>query len=129
MSELPQAVDFDRQSAWLRRFETDIASNLKSFALRLKEAMPGHVDILEDKPLFGAPKLRGVSLDIGESKYTLEVIKGRLKATKAMVVRGVTLNTKSLEPAAWFAELSAETQKTADHAKSLSQSIAAFMAS
>jgi hypothetical protein len=128
MSE-PQAVDFDRQSAWLRRFESDVGSNLKAFALRLKEAMPEHVEILEDKPFFGAPKLRGVSLDIGENKYTLESAKGRLRASKAMIVRGITLNTKSLDPAEWFAELSAETQKTAEHAKSLSQSIAAFMAS
>ncbi len=46
-----------------------------------------------------------------------------------MVVRGITLNTKSLDPADWFGRLAEETKKVSDHAKSFSQSIAKFMAS
>ena len=41
-------MDFDMQAAWLRRFNADAESNLKAFALRLKEAMPdlvtGHIN-------------------------------------------------------------------------------------
>jgi hypothetical protein len=46
-----------------------------------------------------------------------------------MVVRGIALSTKSIDPAEWFARLSEETKKASDHARSLSQSIADFMAS
>ena len=31
-------VDFDTQAAWLRRFTSDSESNLRAFALRLREA-------------------------------------------------------------------------------------------
>jgi hypothetical protein len=130
MNEATQNSDFDMQTAWLRRFKADAESNVKAFALRLKEALPEHVSVLESRPfLFGSPKTTGVSVAIGEHNYTLEVANGRLKATVAMIVRGITLSTKSIDPAEWFAQLAAETQKTTEHAKSLSQSLSAFMAS
>jgi hypothetical protein len=129
MSESPQNIDYDMQAAWLRRLTSDIEGNLRAFALRLKEAMPEHVTLLEKKSLFAAAKLTGVSVEIGERKYTLEADGRKLKATVAMVVRGITLNTKSIDPAQWFAQLSEETLKTTEHAKSLNQSLSAFMTS
>lgn len=122
-------IDFDMQAAWLRRFKSDAESTLKSFGLRLKEALPQHVTIHESKSFFGKPKLTGVSVELGEHRYTLKVERGALKADIAMVVRGITLNTKSLDPADWFTRLAAETQKASEHAESLSRSLSAFMAS
>jgi hypothetical protein len=46
-----------------------------------------------------------------------------------MVVRGIVLNTKNVEPADWFVKLSEETKQASEHARSLSRSLAAFMAS
>ena len=130
MNETPQPMDFDVQTAWLRRFTSDAESNLQAFALRLKEALPGQVTIHESKPfLFGTPKTTGVSINIGEHKYTLEIAKGQLKANIAMVVREITLNTKMIDPAEWFIQLITETKQTTEHAKSLSQSLSAFMSS
>jgi hypothetical protein len=129
MSDSSQNVDYDLQAAWLRRLTSDIESNLGAFALRLKEAMPERVTLLEKKSFFAAAKLTGVSVEIGERKYTLEVDGKRLKATVAMVVRGITLNTKSVAPAQWFAQLSEETLKTTEHAKSFNQSLSSFMLS
>lgn len=122
-------IDFDMQAAWLRRFKSDAESNLSAFALRLKEALPQHVTMHESKSFFSKPKLTGVSVEIGEHCYTLKVERGQLRAEIAMVVRGITLNTKSLDPADWFTRLAAETQKASAHAESLSQSLSAFMAS
>lgn len=128
MSDSPQVVDFDMQTAWMRRFQSDAESNLQAFALRLKEAMPEHVTIHESKPLlFGKPKITGVSIAIGEHKYTLEIVGGKLKTHVALIVREITLNTKSTDPAEWFTQLAAETQKATEHAKTLSQSLSAFM--
>jgi hypothetical protein len=129
MNDASQNIDYDMQAAWLRRLTSDIESNLGAFALRLKEAMPERVTLLEKKSFFSAPKLTGVSVEIGERKYTLEVDGKRLKATVAMVVRGITLNTKNIDPAQWFAQLSEETLKTTEHAKSFNQSLSAFMLS
>jgi hypothetical protein len=129
MNESSPNIDYDLQAAWLRRLTADIEGNLGAFALRLKEAMPERVTLLEKKSFFAAPKLTGVSVEIGERKYTLEVDGKRLKASVAMVVRGITLNTKSVDPAQWFAQLSEETLKTTEHAKSFNQSLSSFMLS
>jgi hypothetical protein len=123
-------MDFDMQAAWLRRFRADAESNLKSFALRLKEAMPDLVTVHESKGLFSkSGKVTGVTVDLSEQKYKLELVNNRLQASIAMVVRGITLSTKTIDPAEWFAKLSEETQKATAHAQSLSQSLTAFMGS
>jgi hypothetical protein len=127
---MTEPIDFDRQAAWLRRFKSDAESNLKAFALRLKEAMPELVQIRESRGFFSSNgKVTGVTVELGEHRYGLEIDGGRLKASVAMVVRGITLNTKSLDPAEWFAQLAAETKKASEHAQALSNSLSAFMAS
>lgn len=127
MSDDPSNINFDMQAAWMRRFHADAESNLQAFTLRLKEALSEHVTVLESKPLlWGTPKIIGVSISLGEYKYTLELNRGQLNASIAMVVRGITLNTKQTDPAQWFAKLAEETQKATDQAKRLSESLAAF---
>lgn len=118
------------QAAWLRRFSADAQSNLGAFALRLKEAMPDLVTITEQRSFFAkSGSITGVAVQLGEQHYRLELISGRLTASIGMVVRGITLNTKTLDPAAWFANLSAETEKASAHAQSLSASLRQFMES
>jgi hypothetical protein len=123
-------TDFDIQAAWLRRFNSDAESSLRAFALRLHEAMPERVTIHESKGLFSRnARTTGVTVELGENRYILQIADGRLQASVAMVVRGITLNTKSLAPADWFTRLAEETKKVSEHARSFSQSIARFMAS
>jgi hypothetical protein len=125
-----QNIDFDMQAAWLRRFKTDAESNLKAFALRLKEALPELVTIHESRGLFSRnAKTKGVTVELGEKRYSLEIDGGRLKASIAMVVHGVVLNTKNIDPSDWFVRLAEETKKASEHAQALSQSLGEFMAS
>jgi len=127
---MSQNIDFDMQAAWLRRFKSDAESNLKALALRLREAMPELVTVQESRGFFSrTPKTTGVSVELGDNRYILEIDGGRLKASVAMVVRGITLSTKSIDPADWFLRLSEETKNATEHAKALSQSLAAFMGS
>lgn len=122
-------IDFDMQAAWLRRFTADAEGNLRAFALRLKEAMPERVQVDELKGFFSSRgKIVGVTVELGESRYILQLVNGRLQASIALVVRDITLNTKRVEPVDWFAKLAEETKKASEHAKSLSQSISSFMA-
>jgi hypothetical protein len=122
-------ANFDMQAAWLRRFRADVESNLKAFALRLKEAMPDMVTVHESRGLFSKTgKITGVTVELGEHHYGLAIENGRLKATIAMVVRGIVLNTKNIEPGEWFAKLSEETRKVSEHAQALSASLSSFMA-
>jgi hypothetical protein len=121
--------DFDMQAAWLRRFSSDAESSFGQFALRLKEALPQLVTLKQQKGFFQkTPKLIGLTVDLGENRYALELQNGRLVATVAMIVRGITLSTKTIDPADWFARLAAETQKVSSHAEALSTSLQNFMA-
>jgi hypothetical protein len=123
------AIDFDVQTAWMRRFQADAQSNLHAFAMRLHEAMPDRVMIRESKGLFARQgKTVGVTVAMDQNHYILEIVNGRLKASVAMVVRDIAINTKHVDPADWFAQLAAETQKASEHAKRLANSLSAFMA-
>ncbi len=123
-------LDFDTQAAWLRRFTSDTESNLRAFALRLREAMPDLVTVHENKGLFSrSSKVTGVEIELGDSRYKLELAGSRLKASVALVVRGIALNTRAIDPAEWFTRLTEETKKASDHARALSQSLSSFMGS
>jgi len=123
-------LDFDMQAAWLRRFSSDAESNLRALALRLKEALPDLVTVHESRGLFAkSGKVTGVTVELGENRYKLELAGSRLQASVGMVVRGITLSTKTMDPAEWFNRLTAETQKASAHAQSLSASLQNFMAS
>ena len=126
---MSENLDFDMQAAWLRRFKADAESNLTAFALRLKEAMPDIVTVHESRGFFSGARTTGVSVELGENRYSLAIDRGRLQATIAMVVRGIVLNTKSVDPADWFAKLADETRKATTHAQALSRSLANFMVS
>lgn len=122
------AGNFDIEAAWLRRFQSDAESNLKAFALALREAMPDLVTIEEHKGLFDRHgRITGVRIALGEHQYVLQFTNRRLQASIAMVVRGITLNTKVVDPAEWFRRLAEETHQASEHAKSLSESITRFM--
>ena len=122
-------MDFDIQAAWLRRFNADAESNLKAFALRLKEAMPDLVTIHEQRGFFAKfGKITGVSIELGQNRYHIKVERGRLKTTVAMVVRGIVLHTTDMAPAEWFARLYQEAHAMKEHAQSFSCSLAHFMA-
>lgn len=122
------AGNFDLEAAWLRRFQSDSQSNLRAFALALREAMPAQVTIEEHRGLFERHgTITGVSISLGDHEYVLRTAKGRLQASIAMIVRGITLNTKMLEPAEWFKRLAEETHKASEEAKSLSQSLNLFL--
>jgi hypothetical protein len=121
--------NFELQAAWLRRFNSDAAGNLRAFALFLREALPDLVTVQESKGLFSrTAKTTGVTVELGDCRYILQLVNGRLQATVAMVVRGITLNTRKVDPGEWFAKLHEATQAAAEHARSFSQSLDRFMA-
>jgi hypothetical protein len=127
---MSQSDDFDIQAAWLRRFTSDAESNLRALALRLQEAMPELVTVQTSTSFFSRRvKTTGVSVELGDKRYVLEIADGKLKASVAMVVRGITLNTKPINPGEWFVHLAEDTKAATANAKVLSQSLAAFMSS
>ncbi len=122
------AGNFDLEAAWLRRFQSDAQSNLRAFALALREAMPEFVTLEERRGLFERHgTITGVRIALGEHHYGLQLAQGRLQASIAMIVRGITLNTRIVDPAEWFRRLAEETHQASEQAKGLSESINRFM--
>jgi hypothetical protein len=128
LSGNPVSDDFDMQAAWLRRFTADAESSLGAFARRLQEAMPDRVTVHEKRGFFSAARVTGVVVELGDCRYALELAGGRLLASVALVARGVTLNTRQLDPAQWFARLAEETRQATAQAEALSRSLSSFMA-
>ncbi len=122
-------LDFDRQAAWLRRLDADAQGQLAALALRLREALPDRVTVQRGRGLFAASaRVIGVTVELGQNRYLLELSQGRLRASIALVVRGITLNTRSVEPGEWFARLAEETRAASADAGELSRSLSDFMA-
>jgi len=122
------AGGFDLEAAWMRRFQSDAQANLRAFALALREALPELVTVEEHRGLFERNgTITGVTIELGDHQYVLRIAKGRLQASIAMIVRGITLNTKTVDPAEWFKRLAEETHKASEQAKSLSESLTRFM--
>jgi hypothetical protein len=119
---------FDRDAAWLRRFTADAEGQLPAFARRLSEAMPDRVTLKEKRSLFGAGRITGLTIRFSERDYTLDLDGSHLRAAVSLTVRGVTLNTRELPPAEWFARLLDETKQETANAEALARSLDAFMA-
>ena len=122
--------DFDDQAAWLRQFERNARDELGAFALRLREALPDRVTLQRSRGgLFGgAARVTGVTVELGQNRYGLELAQGRLQASIALVVYGIALSTRSVEPGDWFVRLGGEMQAAGIEAAALSRSLGDFMA-
>ena len=126
-------LDFDMQAAWLRRFKADAESNLKAFALRLKEAMPELVTVHESRGFFSSSGKRPPASPSSSAK-TATAWKSSVAGWTAKDCHGGAWhrapNTKAIDPAEWFAKiLAGETKKATEHAKALSHSLSQFMVS
>lgn len=76
----------------------------------LTSALPEESEIERRGGLFQRDKpIRKVTVTLGDQIYTLEDLgRGPLAATRAKVVRGITLKTEPMSVEDWLADLSAE---------------------
>ncbi len=129
MNDTLPTQSFDTQAAWLRRFHSDSESQLQAFALRLRDALPELVTVEESRSgLFSrTTRILGVTVELGQNQYGLRLEKGRLKATIALTVRGITISTRECDTADWFRRLMEETRSSLAQSRDLSQALSAFM--
>ena len=121
-------ASFDKEAAWLRRFTADGQASLRAFALRLREAMPDRVTVEQKSSLFGrSTTITGVAIELGDHRYILTLDGARIRASIALRVRGITLQTRDVEPAEWFERLAGETRHASEHAGALARSLSGFM--
>ena len=116
MSAEPDQFDLD--AAWLRRSETDIRAFLEALAVRLEGALPGRVtvDRRRDGLFAKTAHVRKISVRGEKAAYELEFGRGQLMATKAKIVRGVSISSSTVKASEWLADVRQEVQSMADQA-------------
>ena len=108
--------EFDLNAAILRHSLTDIRAFMGALATRLETALPGAVEVARKRDGFFSSSSHVTQIKVRDPQavYTLELAAGRLSATRANAVRGVTLGTATLPVPQWLAELKAAIARQAE---------------
>ena len=122
----PGWEDLSVAGALIGRYRQDQHSLLEQLAGLLEAALPGQVTVSRKGGLFGPKHVGGVSVDVGDHRYTLQRGRGEaLEASRQQVVRGVVLHTEELPIESWLGEvgaaLDAELQRTSQGREALSR--------
>ena len=102
-------TEIDQLLASLRADAGDAHAFLQALAVRLEGALPGQVQIERRGGLFTREKpVKQIDLDLGEQRYSIaEEGRGRLRAQRVHVVRGIALKTEELSVDEWIQSLAA----------------------
>ena len=105
---------FDMVAAGLRADATDLNAFIEALAVKLEGALPGRVTIARQGGLFSRSKgVREISVDMGDSRYSLVSNGGRIETTRRNEVRGIAIKSEPLELDEWIAALSHELEAAA----------------
>ena len=105
---------FDMVAAGLRADATDLTAFVEALAVKLEGALPGRVTIARQGGLFSRSKgVREISVDMGDSRYSLVSNGGRIETTRRNEVRGIAIKSEPLELDEWIAALSRELEAAA----------------
>ncbi len=127
MSSGPDQFDLD--GAVLRRSETELRAFMEALAVRIEGALPGRVtvDRRRDGLLSGTRRVSRIAVRGEHALYELRIGKGELSATRAKLVRGVSISTATISAREWLAELGAELQTLAEQAGSATDTLHGFL--
>ena len=105
---------FDMVAAGLRADATDLNAFVEALAVKLEGALPGRVKIARHGGLLSRSKgVREISVDMGDSRYSLVSNGGRIETTRRNEVRGIAIKSEPLELDEWIAALSRELEAAA----------------
>jgi hypothetical protein len=105
---------FDMVAAGLRADAADLNAFVEALAVKLEGALPGRVTIARQGGLFSRSKgVREISVDMGDSRYSLVSNGGRIETTRRNEVRGIAIKSEPLELDEWIAALSGELEAAA----------------
>lgn len=112
------AGEFDLGMAWYRKAQGDLRAFLEAFAVRMDGAVPGRVKIerRRDGLLSRASHVVKVTIAGEAGTYVLSLDNGHLSAARAKSVRGVTLNSQTMNFPEWLSALNADLQHLAERA-------------
>jgi hypothetical protein len=105
--EIERAPAFDLVAARLRADSSDLRAFVEGLAVKLEEAVPGHVQVQRWRVrMFGPKVVRRVVFDAGGERLELSCDGDRVQTRRARVSGGITLSSEELAIDAWTEALS-----------------------
>jgi hypothetical protein len=125
----PNLDDFDLDAAVLRRSETDLQAFMEALAVRLEGALPGRVRVDRRKDGLFAKTSHVSKISFEGEKAVYELAFGRtgLVASRAKLVRGVVINSSTIDPAQWLGEVRHEVAALAGQASAAGDTLHDFL--
>ena len=120
---------FDLDAAMLRRSEADTRAFLSALAARLDTALPNRVKIdrKRDGLFSSTTHVVRIELTTDTASYTLDLGSAGLKASRAKIVRGVTISSAAIPASEWMSEVRAAVARLSGAAGDASDAIGGFL--
>ena len=113
--------DFDIQAALLR--QGDQPQELLAYlSTKMASALP-ELTRVERSGFLGRGTVRKVEINLGNSRYALELQRGGLVAQRIKLVRGVEIAHEELQVPAWIAQLTTDLRNQAAQSETIARAL------
>jgi hypothetical protein len=98
-------LDIELVTASLRADASDLGTFVEALAVKLEQALPNGVRVDRRGSLFGAKKVREISVDAGDTRLRLDRDGAAVKTSRARLSGGIVLKTEQVDIDQWLHEL------------------------
>ena len=98
-------LDFELVAASLRADASDLGTFVEALAVKLEQALPNGVRVDRRGGLFGAKKVRMISVDAGDTRLRLDRDGAAVNTSRARLSGGIVLKTEQIDIDEWLREL------------------------
>ncbi|HEX5192670.1 MAG TPA: hypothetical protein VFW09_07690 [Solirubrobacteraceae bacterium] len=98
-------LDIELVTASLRADASDLGAFVEALAVKLEQALPNGVRVDRRGGLFGAKKVRQISVDAGDTRLRLDRDGAAVDTSRARLSGGIVLKTERVEIDEWLREL------------------------
>jgi hypothetical protein len=102
------ALDIELVTASLRADASDLGAFVEALAVKLEEALPNGVRVDRRGGLFGAKKVRQITVDAGDTRLRLDRDGAKVTTSRARLSGGIVLKTERVDTDEWLRELGRE---------------------
>ena len=100
-------LDIELVTASLRADASDLGAFVEALAVKLEQALPNGVKVDRKGGLFGAKKVRQISVDAGDTRLRLDRDGAAVQTSRARLSGGIVLKTEQIDVDEWLRELGA----------------------
>lgn len=120
---------FDLDAAILRKSEADLRTFMSALATRLDTALPNRVKIDRKRDGLFKASSHVVKIEIAtdNAAYSLSLERSGIKATRAKIVRGVSISSSALSMTEWMNDVRAAVTRLSGDAGDASDVIGTFL--